>query len=702
MVGALAAGAAAVFAGALVTRASDGGRSFAAAQDAQYASKLAFAQRFGTTPPRREIAEPQVAVPDVQQASGSAGGQDGVTSADATTDGQDGVVGDAVTNAAGPPLSGVLGVRAHGRKADTPTPTRTAAPPPTATRTATPAPATATRTTAAATATSTATKTSVPSTSTNTATSTAVPPTNTNTATSTPVPATSTSTPTRTPVPAPTATVGGSSSSWTGAYYNNTLLSGTPALTRADAAIDFSWPNAPAAGVNADYFSVRWSKSATLPAGRYTFSVTHDDGARIYVDGQLIIDNWYPQVPTSFTRDVDLSAGPHTLTMEYYHTWGGAVADLTITAASGAAITEPAAATNTPAPAASTATWTSTPTPTPVLSGTVAPAATATRTSTATPTFTRTATALPALATATPTPQAAAGSRNKYQWPFASNSIWNMPIGSSAVYVPAGIQPANGWGGAITTDDEFIGLNPADALRTLTWPGGSAQVRVPAGVTHDGSWNGVSAFLGTDGNTVYQGQPLVAGTTGNISWDYNYPAVNLYGDGIDGAHGGSGLSSFGGSIRKGELSSAAPLRHALKVNLFAQRFLSCQSGGYRWPARRADAYMNCTTYGGGTSALRMGSLLALKPTFNCATVGSVRARKICQALQDYGAYVVDDTYWDVHAIDIEAGAEFSDGGSFDSDLQYIFTQLNVVDNNSATNIGGGGTPRVPMAPPISN
>jgi hypothetical protein len=205
---------------------------------------------------------------------------------------------------------------------------------------------------------------------------------------------------------------------------------------------------------------------------------------------------------------------------------------------------------------------------------------------------------------------------------------------------------------------------------------------------------------------VYQGQPLQLSKGGNPFWDYAYPTVDIKGDCIDGAHGGSGMSSFGGSIRDGELTSSQPLRHALKVNLDAARFLSRTSGGYRWPADHADSYAlsggGCPAYGGSVSALRMGSLLALPPGTDLSFIKSGQARKIAQAMMDYGAYVVDDTCWDVHAIDIESGADFGDGGSFDSDLQKVFSLLAVVDNNGPSSIGGGGTPRQPLAPPFSN
>jgi hypothetical protein len=276
-----------------------------------------------------------------------------------------------------------------------------------------------------------------------------------------------------------------------------------------------------------------------------------------------------------------------------------------------------------------------------------------------------------------------------------------MPIGSAARYVPAGLQYAGGWGGQITVDEEFIGLNPNDPLRRLNT---GDMVHVPPSMDHDGSWNGCATFLMADGEHLAAGQPLRLSDGGNPSWQYDYTnGVSLYGDGRHGCHGASALSGVGGSIRPGELNGPNPIRHALKVNVFAQRFLSCTSNGYRWPAYRADAYMDCNSYGGDIAAMRMGSLLAVLPSVNCDTVVTSRhARKICHAFQDYGAYVVDDTFWDVHAIDLDVNAEFGDGGSFHSDVQKLFQMLHVVDNNAPGSIGGGGIPRVPLAPPIGN
>src|SRR6185503_8940111 len=79
--------------------------------------------------------------------------------------------------------------------------------------------------------------------------------------------------------------------------------------------------------------------------------------------------------------------------------------------------------------------------------------------------------------------------------------------------------------------------------------------------------------------------------------------------------------------------------------------------GYRWPALRADAYADSTSYGGSVPGLKMGSLLAVRPsvTEQSLALQTPAGRKLFHAFQDYGAYVVDDTYWDAHAIEVEYG-----------------------------------------------
>ena len=121
-------------------------------------------------------------------------------------------------------------------------------------------------------------------------------------------------------------------SPYAGSYYNNMTLSGTPVLVRSDPTVNFNWGSgSPGPGVNADNFSVRWARTDTFVAGLYTLSTTADDGVRVYVDGVLYIDHWIDESPTTYTTTVNLTAGTHTVVMEYYENAVGAVAQLSLT-----------------------------------------------------------------------------------------------------------------------------------------------------------------------------------------------------------------------------------------------------------------------------------------------------------------------------------------------------------------------------------
>ena len=113
-------------------------------------------------------------------------------------------------------------------------------------------------------------------------------------------------------------------------YFDNQQLTGAPALTRQDAAIDFDWGGgSPGDGVPVDHFSARWSKTAVLAAGAYAFTVTSDDGVRLYVDGALVLDKWTIQGPTTYTVTRQLADGTHEIVLEYFESGGGAMAKFT-------------------------------------------------------------------------------------------------------------------------------------------------------------------------------------------------------------------------------------------------------------------------------------------------------------------------------------------------------------------------------------
>jgi glucose/arabinose dehydrogenase len=116
---------------------------------------------------------------------------------------------------------------------------------------------------------------------------------------------------------------------WSAEYFADQDLSGVPALTRQDAAVDFDWGGgSPGDGVPADHFSARWTKSEVFPAGTYTFTTTSDDGVRLYIDGTLVLDKWVLQGPTTYTVARQLTEGTHQIVLEYFENGGGAVAKL--------------------------------------------------------------------------------------------------------------------------------------------------------------------------------------------------------------------------------------------------------------------------------------------------------------------------------------------------------------------------------------
>jgi hypothetical protein len=124
---------------------------------------------------------------------------------------------------------------------------------------------------------------------------------------------------------------------WRGEYYNNKSLSGSPALVRDDPEINFYWAGgSPAPGfVNPDGFSVRWTRTLNLAAGSYRFHMTVDDGARLFVNGHLLIDAWMDQGTTAFSGDIYLPGGNVLVQMEYYENNQNATAVLNWSPSSG-------------------------------------------------------------------------------------------------------------------------------------------------------------------------------------------------------------------------------------------------------------------------------------------------------------------------------------------------------------------------------
>ena len=119
---------------------------------------------------------------------------------------------------------------------------------------------------------------------------------------------------------------------WTAEYFANRTLA-LPAVRTDDEGPGFlrhDWGVGSPARVPPGDFSARYTRTLTLTApARYRFSVLTDDGARLWVDGVLVVNAWWPMAaPTIFTTVQELGAGSHTLRFEWFNGDGPATARL--------------------------------------------------------------------------------------------------------------------------------------------------------------------------------------------------------------------------------------------------------------------------------------------------------------------------------------------------------------------------------------
>ncbi len=113
---------------------------------------------------------------------------------------------------------------------------------------------------------------------------------------------------------------------WYGEYFANQALVGTPVATRHDPAIGFEWHgDRPLPDVPRDHFSVRWTRHIELNADHYRFCAMSDDGARIWVDGQLVLDEWHPNNGVAYCGETYAETGVHVVKVEYFEQGGEAL-----------------------------------------------------------------------------------------------------------------------------------------------------------------------------------------------------------------------------------------------------------------------------------------------------------------------------------------------------------------------------------------
>ncbi len=336
--------------------------------------------------------------------------------------------------------------------------------------------------------------------------------------------------------------------------------------------------------------------------------------------------------------------------------------------------------------------------------------------------------------------------RDPWLWPFTIDSIWNTPIGKDAQYEEANLHPTRGIGADVR---HFLELSKEDPERQVIGfdrfapPDGRCSgntdmndltVHLPNGWTvpdigPDNPYglrpNSAFSFrlYGTD--RVWNGPAIARCDPRGPLYMYSFvrfPGNRIYedlrGDGNTdtGGQGASRMSGMGGTIRLGELTGKRPLRHVIKINIWGHHlYYGEDRPGYKWPATSADRYANNpdhkNQYVGDNPNLVMGTLLAVPPEVTAEQLGleTVPGRLLLKTLQGYGAYITEDSGWDVWDIIVERGVmpEFQEkygfsleGEKWEAEVLKIAPHLKTVANNGPDSIGGGGDPLRPLAPPL--
>jgi hypothetical protein len=116
-----------------------------------------------------------------------------------------------------------------------------------------------------------------------------------------------------------------------GSYFANETVTGVPVVTRIDAGVNFDWAgSSPATGVPVDSFSARWSGEIQPRYSEpYTLTLRTDDGVRMWLDGQLVINDWILRGAATSTYTFTAVAGQrYAIRIEFYEHQGSAVSQL--------------------------------------------------------------------------------------------------------------------------------------------------------------------------------------------------------------------------------------------------------------------------------------------------------------------------------------------------------------------------------------
>jgi len=295
---------------------------------------------------------------------------------------------------------------------------------------------------------------------------------------------------------------------------------------------------------------------------------------------------------------------------------------------------------------------------------------------------------------------AADAPRDAALWPFSADSPWNTSLGSGAEYTTIDSPGFSSSRGANLNVADwsypvFI-ATPNDAQRKFYWRDGKeliATIRAPDDARQDPQADGSLLIINDARDAVvemWQASRLSNGDwEGSVTVKHDLRGSGFYND-YRGIRAG-GMAALGGLIRRDELINRN-IPHALAVAV-RPKAMNRRAPGRKpfvWPASWADG-------GDGgdyaaTGNLHMGSLLAIPPDVDIDGLGlSPQGLAVARALQDYGAYIVDQGGGNIIYYAEPASADILRTSA--EELGRLTQYLKVVANNSKSNVGGGGKPR---------
>jgi hypothetical protein len=114
-------------------------------------------------------------------------------------------------------------------------------------------------------------------------------------------------------------------------HFSTNAFSGPATLSRVDPTVNFDFgAGSPDPLISADFFTARWTGQVqALGDDTYTFYTISDDGVRLWVNGQLLVDQWVLHSPFTNSGTISLvGTQKYDLQMEYFEQTGGAIAQL--------------------------------------------------------------------------------------------------------------------------------------------------------------------------------------------------------------------------------------------------------------------------------------------------------------------------------------------------------------------------------------